>query len=348
MSMDLLNRSVPAAPAGQTLSRSQKAAAVLLAVGPELASGVLGHLAEHEVEHLTLEVATLGELTPATVASVLEEFRTEAAAHAQLVSGGEDHARALLRQLRGDEGDEIVDRLLATVRTTPFAFLRSRQPGEVIQHIRDEHPQTVALILAHLPTRFAASVLAGLDPDLQADVALRVATMDATTPEVVARVEAALQARLGGGSQRVTRNAQGGVKDLASILNNSDRGTERAILGALERSDAELADEIRRLMFVFEDITTLDDRAIQQVLRHVEGRTLALALKGVRPDVKDAIIRNLSERAREALAEDMELLGPTRVKDVEGAQSDIVRVIRKLEEDGTIVVSREGEGALVE
>lgn len=344
--VDLLGRG-GGAPAVNQMSRAQKAAAVLLAVGPEASAGILSHLNEHEVEALALEVATLGELRPEIMAVVLQEFHTEAMAHSSLVSGGEEHARALLRQWRGDEGDEIVDRLLAAVRTTPFAFLRSRQPAELVQHVRDEHPQTVALILAHLPSRFSASVLAGLDPELQAEVALRVATMDATSPEVVARVEAALQARLGGGN-RQARSEQGGVKELAAILNNSDRGTERAILGSLENSNAELADEIRRLMFVFEDITTLDDRAVQQVLRFVEGKTLALALKGVKTDVKDVILRNLSERATETLNEEMELLGPTRVKDVEAAQSDIVRQIRRLEEEGTIVVNRGGEGGFIE
>ncbi len=344
MSVDLLSR---AAVAG--LSRSQKAAAVVIAVGPEAAAGVLGHLSEVEVEALALEVATLGEVGPEVLAGILEEFRTEAVAHSSLVSGGEAHARAMLREWRGDEGDEIVDRLLATVRTTPFAFLRSRQPAELVQHVRDEHPQTVALILAHLPAKFSAAVLAGLDADRQAEVARRVATMEAATPEVVARVEAALQARLGG-HQRGQRasEASGGVKELADMLNNSDRGTERAILGTLEVSDPQLADEVRRLMFVFEDITTLDDRAVQQVLRHVEGRTLALALKGVRQEVRDVIVRNLSERARETLAEDVELLGPVRVKDVEAAQSDIVRQIRRLEDDGTIVIDRGGEGGFVE
>jgi flagellar motor switch protein FliG len=343
MSVDLLARS----GAAGALRRAQKAAAVLLAVGPEAAAGVLAHFNEVEVESLALEVATLGQLQPEIVTAVLEEFHTEAVAQAELISGGEDHARTLLRQWRGSEGDEIVDRLLANVRTAPFSFLRYREPTELVQHLADEHPQTVALILAHLPAKFSAAVLAGLEPDFQADVALRIATMDSTSPEVVARVEAALQARLGEAT-RGDRSERGGVAELAAMLNNSDRGTERAILGMLEVSDPELAEEVRGLMFVFEDITTLDDRAVQEVLRGVEGRTLALALKGVRPDVKDTVLRNLSERARETLREDSELLGPVRLADVEAAQSEIVRCIRKLEEAGTIVISRGNDGDFVE
>jgi flagellar motor switch protein FliG len=329
------------------LTRAQKAAAVLIAIGPDAASGLLGHLSEVEVESIAYEVATLGELGPEVVSSVLQEFHQEAIAHSHIVSGGEEHARALLRRWRGSEGDEIVDRLLATVRTTPFAFLRGHEPGQLVSHLADEHPQTIALILAHLPAKFSAAVLGGLDPDMQAEVALRIATMESTSPEVVARVEAALQARLGE-AKRGDRTERGGVKELAAMLNNTDRGTERAILGTLEVSSPDIAEEVRGLMFVFEDITTLDDRAVQEVLRSVEGKKLALALKGVRPDVRETVVRNLSERARESLQEEIELLGPTRLKDVEAAQSEIVRHIRKLEQAGTLVISRSGEGDFVD
>jgi flagellar motor switch protein FliG len=337
----------PAPVATTGLTRSQKAAAVLLSVGSDAASKVLRHLNEAEVEQVALEVATLGDVGPETMKGVLEEFRTEAVAHAHLVSGGEHHARALLRQVHGSKGDEIIDRLLATVQTAPFYFLRLHDPVEVVQHLRDEHPQTLALILAHLPSKFAAQILAGLEPDVQADVARRVATLERTSPEVVTRVEAALEDRLGVYAHG-SRDTRGGVKELAALLNQSDRGTERAILGELEATDPELAEEVRSLMFVFEDIVTLDDRSVQELLRQVDMRQLAHALKGVRADVKEVVERNLSQRARETLAEEIDVLGPVRVADVEQAQTEIVRHIRRLEEEGTIVINRGNDGEFVE
>lgn len=329
------------------LSRSQKAAAVLLAVGPDAAARVLAHLSEAEVEQVTLELATLGDLAGDTVEAVLSEFHAEAIAHGHLLRGGEEHARQILRKLRGSEGDEIVDRLLATVQTAPFHFLRLHDPAEVAQQLRDEHPQTLALIVAHLPTRFAAQVMADLDADLQADVALRVATLDAASPDVIAQVEAALHRRLGD-YRHPRRNERGGVRELAALLNHSDRGTERAILGNLEAADPELAEQVRSLMFVFEDLPTLDDRAVQEVLRQVDTGQLALALKGVSADVRATVDRNLSERGRDSLAEELDVLGAVRVRDVEQAQSEIVRRIRKMEEEGTIVINRGSEGAFVE
>jgi len=329
------------------LSRSQKAAAVLLAVGPETAAKVLRHLSDSEVEQVALEIATLGQIAPEQMQSVLNEFVEEAVAHSHLINGGEQQAREVLRRLRGREGDEIVDRLLATVHVTPFAFLRQHEPNEVIVHLRDEHPQTIALILAHVPTKFSSQVLAGLEPELQAEVALRIAMMERTDPAVVAQVEEALQQRLGGTYHRDDRDERGGVRELAAMLNNSDRGTERAILAALEESDPELAEEVRSLMFVFEDIVTLDDRAIQEVLRTVDARQLAVALKGVKTDVHEAVVRNLSERAQQTLAEEIQMLGPVRTKDVEAAQTEIVRQVRRLEDEGTIIINR-GDGDFIE
>ena len=338
----------PGCPPMRELSRAQKAAAVLLAVGPESAAKVLAHLTEHEVEQVALEIATLGQIAPDQMQGVLNEFIGEAIAHQHLVNGGEQQARELLRRLRGREGDEIVDRLLATVHVSPFNFLRLHEPNDVIVHVRDEHPQTIALILAHVPTKFSAAVLAGLEPEMQAEVALRVATMERTDPAVVSQVEAALEERLGGNRRRGDEGAErGGVKELAAMLNNADRGTERAILASLETNDAELAEEVRALMFVFEDIVTLDDRAIQEVLRLVDARQLAVALKGVRKDVEECVVRNLSERAQQALTEEVQMLGPVRTKDVEAAQTEVVRQVRKLEDEGTIVISR-GDGDFIE
>lgn len=341
----LLDRNAGGPPG--SLSRSQKAAAVLLSVGPQSASKVLEHLSQSEVEQITLEIATLGDVQSDRLEVILREFYDEAIAHQHLVSGGERNARELLRTLRGADGDDIVDRLLATVQTSPFQFLRLHEPTEVTQHLRDEHPQTIALVVAHLPTKFGAQVLAGLDPEVQTDVAYRLATLERTSPEVLERVEAALRDRLGAIVRGPDTDERGGVRELASLLNHSDRATERAILGNLESDDPELAEEVRALMFVFEDLTTLDARAIQEVLRQVDTKVLATALKGVSGDVRSVVERNLSERACQSLREEIEFMGPTRLRDVEDAQTEVVRQVRLLEEQGVIVITR-GDGEFVE
>lgn len=329
------------------LTRAQQAAAVVLAVGPEHANGVLDRMPEADVERIALEVATLGDVHPDQVLWILESFHTEAQAHRHLIQGGEEHARELLRHWRGGDAEDVIDRLLATVRTSPFQFLRLHPPQEIVQHLQDEHPQTLALVLAHLPTRLGAQILAALEPGLQGEVALRVATMEVTAPEVVARVEDALQARLGTRSPVDETRQGGGARDLANMLNSSDRDTEQAVLGSIEAADPDLAEEVRNLMFVFEDITTLEDRAVQEVMRQVEPTQLAVALKGVGDDTRDVVLRNLSERAREALTEEIDLLGPTRLRDVEAAQTEIVRTIRGLEAAGQIVVRRGDDEELV-
>lgn len=320
------------------LGRSQKAAAILLAVGADRAAGVLSYLDEDEVEQLTVEIAQLGSVPPHQLDAILEEFHTEALAHQHLISGGERHARDMLRKLHGDEGDEIVDRLLATTTAAPFHFLRLHEPAEVLQHLRDEHPQTIALVLAHLPPRLGASLLAGLDASVQADVASRLATLERADPQVVQHVEAALLERLGEVRRRSGR--RDGVKELADLLNQVDRTTERTILGQLDASDPALAERVRALMFVFEDLATVDDRALQEVLRQIEPQRLAVALKGVSAELLAIVQRNLSERARITLTEELDLLGQVRLKDVEDAQSEIVRTVHELEKEGTIQLAR--------
>jgi flagellar motor switch protein FliG len=336
-------------PAGgrKELTRSQKAAAVLLALGPENAAKVLTHLSEGEVEQVTLEIATLGQIAPEQTNEILDEFRTEALAAQYLITGGVEHARMILRSLHGGAGDDIVDRLLASFRTTPFHFLQMHDPHEVLQQLREENPQTLALVLSHLPARFGAQILAGLDPALQPEVARRIAQLDRTSPEVVAKVEQSLQRRFGD-VRRHGNTTRGGVKELATLLNSADRGTERAILNELETNDPELAEQVRALMFVFEDIVMLEDRAVQEILRQVDLKRLAYAMKGVPAPVRDKVLTNLSERARETLTEEIELLGPTPLREVEAAQTEVVALIRRLEEDGTIVTSRGGDGGLVE
>lgn len=327
------------------LTRAQQAAAVVVVLGPEVAAPILEHMSEAEVEQLALEVATLGEVPAEEVRRILERFYEEAVAHHELVTGGVLHARRLLRQWRGDRGDEIVDRLVSTVHIAPFSFLRHYDTEQLVQYLQEEHPQTIALVLAYLPPKHAAGVLAGLEPDVQREVALRVATMDRTSPEVIERVEQAMQSRLGAARSPEEFTRKGGVRDLAAMLNNSDRGTERAILSDLDATDEELAEQVRALMFVFEDLVSLDDRSIQAVLRRVDMKQLTLAMKGVRADVREVILRNMSERAALALREELELLGPVRIRDVEAAQSEVVRVVRELEDEGAIIISR-GEGMI--
>jgi flagellar motor switch protein FliG len=324
-----------------TLNRAQKAAAIMVAVGTERAAKVLRHLTEDEIEQLTVQIATLGDVTPPELDAIMHEFCTEAYAHQQLISGGESQARELMRKIHGDQADEMVDRWLASTTAAPFHFLRLHEPAEVLQHLRDEHPQTIAVVLAHLPARLGAHLISGLDPDVQASVAARLASLERADPEVVARVEAALKDRLGEVRRRTGR--RDGVKELADLLNQVDRSTERAILAELEADDPELAERVRALMFVFEDLITLDDRALQEVLRQIEPQRLAIALKGVGQELRETIERNLSERARTTIAEEMDLMGQVRVRDVEEAQSEIVRKVHELEKEGVIVVSRSQE-----
>ena len=329
------------------LRPEQKAAALVVAVGSGLASNVLQYLSEDEVEALAVEVSRIGRLQPETVETVLQEVYQETAAQRLLAAGGIDYARELLTAWESNRGAEIIDRLMADLNVTPFNFVRNIEADQLVHIIKEEHPQTIALILAYQNPAFAAEVLRGLEPDLQAEVALRMGTMGRTSPEVIKRVEDALHSRLGTvSSAEVT--VRGGVEDLAAVLNNTDRTTERAILERLSGQDAQLAEDVRALMFVFEDVASLDDRSIQQVLKHVETRDLAYAMKGVSEDVRDAILRNMSERASETLLEESELLGAVRRTDVEAAQSQIVAVVRRLEESGEIIVGRGGEGDLIE
>ena len=329
---------VAAPSANIVLGRVQKAAAVLLSVGTERAASVLEHLTEDEVEQLAVEIARLGEVPPHQLEAILTEFHTEAIAHQHLISGGEGHARDLLRRLHGDEADDIVDRLLASTASAPFHFLRMHEPAEVLQHLRDEHPQTIALVLAHLPARLGAALLAGVEPGVQAAVAARLATLEGADPAVVSQVEDALKSRLGEVRRRSGR--RDGVQELADLLNQVDRSTERTILGKLETEDPQLAERVRALMFVFEDLATLDDRALQELLRTVSSDQLAIALKGVSAELRATIERNLSERARTGLLEEIDLLGQVRLKDVEEAQSEIVRTVHDLEREGVIHIAR--------
>ena len=327
------------------MNRSQKAAAVMLAVGPEIAATVLAHLDQDEVEQIAVEIATLGDISANQLENILAEFQTEAQAHQHLISGGEKHARELMRRVHGSHADEVVDRLLATTHSQPFHFVRLHEPAEVLQHLREEHPQTIALVLAHLPPRLGAALLAGFEPSVQTSVATRLATLERADPAVVKRVEESLRSRLGEVRRRSGR--RDGVKELADLLNQTDRSTERIILGELEAKDPALAERVRALMFVFEDLVSLDDRSLQEVLRQVEPARLAVAFKGITSELRDALEGNLSERARTTITEEMDLMGPVRLSEVEEAQSEIVRIVHELEKEGLITLTRGGEEQFV-
>jgi flagellar motor switch protein FliG len=323
------------------LTGLRKAAILLVQLGQEHASKVLGAMHEAEMEELVAEIARLQHVESAVAAAVLEEFVETAAARQYASQGGLGYARDLLEEgLGSDRAREVMGRLEAAISEMPFQFLRRTDARQLLSFLQDEHPQTIALVLAHLSAEQASQVLSNLAPTLQADVAHRIAAMDRTAPDIVRRVESILLRRMSSVLQPTDLSVVGGLEPLIDIINRSDRATERLILDGLETLDPAIAEQVRAHMFLFEDITTLDDRSVQTVLREVDMAQLVTALKGVRPDVRDKVTSNLSARAAENLAEEAEMLGPVRVSAVEEAQAHIVSVIRSLEESGQIVVRR--------
>ncbi|WP_432564104.1 flagellar motor switch protein FliG [Kineococcus sp. SYSU DK003] len=330
------------------LSGAQKAAVLLLQVGQENAAKVLGHLRPAEIEELTAEILRLRTVSPEVAGVVLEEFHGMIASPLRGGLGGLDYAQSLLEGALGAEGAaEVLGRVAEAAVVQPFQFLHQADPQQILTFLTGEHPQTIALVVAHLRPDQASMILGGLAADVQADIALRIATMEATSSEYVRLVEDVVQRRTSTVLQAKTNTAVGGVQPLVDIINRADRGTERSILEGLATKNAALAEEIRGLMFVFEDITTLDDRAIQLVLRGVETADLATALKGVNDTVRDKILKNVSERARENLIDEIELMGPVRMSAVEESQQKVVAIIRQLEESGQIVLTRGGDDDFV-
>lgn len=324
-----------------SMTGMRKAAILLVQMGKENSAKVLSQLRENEVEDLTAEIVRLGAVERDTANRVIDEFHDLATAQSYVAKGGMAFARELLEASVGKErAGEIVSRLQAAFVDVPFGFLAKADPRQVLSFIQDEHPQTIALVLAHMPAVAASQVLSGLAGGLQADVAHRIAMMDRTSPEIIRQVEATLERKLSTVLQPSDLSNVGGLEPLVEIINRADRATERMILEGLASRSPELAEEIRSKMFMFEDIVQLDDKGIQQVLRQVETADLATALKGVRDEVRNKIMRNLSERAAENLGEEIELLGPVRLSSVEEAQNKIVHVIRTLEESGQIVIQR--------
>ena len=325
------------------LNGRQKAAVFLVTLGSEISAEIFKHLREDEIETLTFEIARLETVDSESRDAVLLEFRDLMMAQEFITTGGIDYARELLEKSLGNQkAVDIINRLTSSLQTRPFDFIRRTDPAHLMNFIQQEHPQTIALILAYLEPQKASIILSQLPGEIQSDVAKRIATMDRTSPDVLREVERVLEKKLSTLSSE-DYTAAGGVDSIVDILNMVDRSTERQIIETLEEDDPELAEEIKKRMFVFEDIVMLDDKAIQKVLREVDTQELSKALKSVDSEVQDKIFRNMSKRAASLLKEDMEFMGPTRRKDVEEAQQKIVAVIRKLEEAGEVVIARSGE-----
>ncbi|MCI8326258.1 MAG: flagellar motor switch protein FliG, partial [Lachnospiraceae bacterium] len=328
--------------ANEGLNGVQKAAILLIALGPEKSATIFKHLKEEEIEELTLEIANTRSISSQEKEDVLDEFYQVCLAQQYIAEGGIGYAKELLEKALGEEqAQNVITKLTASLQVRPFEFIRKTDPSQVLSFIQDEHPQTIAMILSYLAPAQSAMILGALTPEKQADVAKRIAMMDRTSPEVIKEVERVLERKLATLLNQDYTIA-GGVDAIVEILNTVDRGTEKHIMESLEMEQPELADEIRKKMFVFEDILLLDDRAIQRVLRDVDNNDLGIALKGANEEVQNAIFKNLSKRLSAMIKEDMEFMGPVRMKDVEEAQQKIVGIIRKLEDSAEIVISRGG------
>mgnify|MGYP003310631357 CR=1 FL=1 len=325
----------------------QKAAILLIILGPERSATVFKHLKEEEIEELTLEIANTRSITPQIKEAVLAEFYEICLAQQYIAEGGIGYAKELLEKALGsDKAMDVIGKLTSSLQVKPFEFVRKTDASQLLNFIQDEHPQTIALILSYLSAQQAAMIISALPPDRQSDVAKRIAVMDRTSPDVIKEVEKVLESKLASLLNQ-DYTIIGGVDAVVDILNTVDRGTEKHIMETLEIEEPELADEIRKKMFVFEDILLLEDRAIQRVLREVDNNDLAISLKSANEEVQSAIFNNLSKRLATMIKEDMEFMGPVRMKDVEEAQQKIVNIIRKLEDSGEIVISRGGGDEIV-
>lgn len=324
------------------LTGKQKAAILLISLGPDVSAKIYKHLSEEEIEQLTLEISNIKKVDSKVKEAVFEEFHHLAVAQDYIEQGGINYAKMLLDKALGPEqAAAVINRLTSALQVRPFDFARRADPAQILNFIQNEHPQTIALILSYLDPAQAGQVLSELPQEIQADIAKRIAIMDATPPEVIHEVEQVLERKL---SSSVIQDytQTGGVEALVEVLHEVDRSTEKTILDALAVQNPELAEEIKKRMFVFEDIVTLDNRAIQRVIRECANEDLILALKASSDEVKEIVFRNMSTRMAETIKEEMEFLGPVRLRDVEEAQSRIVDIIRRLEETGEIIIARGG------
>nr|WP_233569754.1 flagellar motor switch protein FliG [Falsibacillus albus] len=324
------------------LTGKQKAAVLLISLGPDVSASVYKHLSEEEIERLTLEISSVKKVDSLAKEEILEEFHNIAVAQDYISQGGIGYAKTVLEKALGqDQATAIINRLTSSLQVKPFDFARKADPAQILNFIQNEHPQTIALILSYLDPQQAGLILSELPQEVQADIAKRIALMDGTSPEVINEIESILERKL---STTVTQDytQTGGIEALVEVLTGVDRTTEKTILDSLEIQDPELAEEVKKRMFVFEDIVTLDNRSIQRVIRDCENEDLLLALKVSSEEVKQIVFRNMSNRMVDTFKEEMEFMGPVRLRDVEEAQSRIVSIIRRLEEIGEIIIARGG------
>jgi len=331
----------------QELNGRKKAAIFLLSLGSEVSAEIFKHLSQDDIEQLTLEIASLRNIAPEIKDKVLNEFYEMAQAQSYILTGGIEYAREVLEKALGPQrAGEILNKLTVSLQVRPFDFARKTDPSQLLNFIQNEHPQTIALVMAYLQPEQSSIILSALSAEKQVEVARRIAIMDRTSPEVIREVERVLEKKL---SSLVTQDftAAGGLESIVEILNRVDRNTEKTIMDVFEKQDPELAEEVKKRMFVFEDIILLDDRSIQRVLREIEPKDLGLALKGSSEEVNNKIYKNMSKRAAETLKEDIEFMGPVRLRDVEEAQQRIVNIIRRLEDAGEIIVARGGGDEII-
>ncbi|MCF6463341.1 flagellar motor switch protein FliG [Clostridium sp. Cult1] len=325
----------------------EKAAILLIALGPEKSAEIFKHLNEDEIEELTLQIANMRMVSSEEKQQVIEDFYQIALAQEYISEGGINYAKEVLeRALGSDKAVDIINKLTSSLHVRPFEFIRKADPNQLLNYIQNEHPQTIALILSYLQPAQSAQILASLTPEKQGEVTMRIATMDRTSPEVIKEIERVLETKFSGMlSQDFT--STGGIQSVVDILNSADRGTEKFIMEELDMMDAELSEEIRRRMFVFEDIVSLDNRSIQRIIREIDNAQWAVALKGASEEVREVVFANMSKRLVEMIKEDIEFMGPVRIRDIEEAQQNIVNIIRKLEEDGEIITPRGGDEIIV-
>lgn len=329
------------------LTGRQKAAIFIASLGPELAANIYKYLKEEEIEQLTLDIASLRKVTEEEKKYVFDDFKTMFVASDYITQGGIDYAKEILEKALGTQkAFEIINKLTSSLQVRPFDFIRKADPAQLVNFLQNENVQTIALVLTYLHPEQAAKILSNLPPEKQVEIAKRIAMMDRTSPEVIFEIEKVLEKQLASVVMEDFTNA-GGVQAIVNILNNVDRTTEKNILEVLEMENPELADEIKRRMFVFEDIITLDNKTIQRILREVDNQDLVLALKGSSEEVKNKIFSNVSKRQAEMIQEDLQYMGPVRLRDVEEAQQKIVAIIRKLEDAGEIIISRGGGDEII-
>src|SRR5690625_951565 len=324
------------------LTGKQKAAILLISLGPDVSAQIYKHLTDEEVEQLSLEISSVQKVEPELKEEVIEQFHQIVLAQDYITQGGVGYAKSVLEKAFGkQEAANIINRLTSSLQVRPFDFARKADPNQLLNFIQNEHPQTIALILSYLDPEQAGQILSELPQDTQAEIAKRIAVMDSTSPEIISQVEQVLEKNIAT-SLTEDYTQTGGIESVVEVLNSVDRSTERTILDTLEIQEPELADEIKKRMFVFEDIVILDNRAIQRVIREVDNEDLLLALKVASDEVKEVVFNNMSERMAETFKEEMEFLGPVRLRDVEEAQTRIVGTIRRLEDIGEIIIARGG------